>query len=349
MTQVITRYFDSAAQARSARHELLHLRRFRAGIVRLFDTAQGLAAALTGAHVDAKTAAEYEKRMAKGGAVLMVLAGYKPLGVAGITREVTAEMGAADLGGLIEEVTVADDDTPSLSILQDHPLMLTRPRDPHATNVHMADWPIPLISRRKPFAEMLFEPHARMADYPIPLLSKRKPYTGSMIGRHARMADFLLPLLSRRKPYTGSMIGRHARMADRPIPLISRRTPFTGSLIGRHARMANWPFPHLLNGKRSTNTLIPGGPRMANFPIPLLSDRKPVTKSIFARHARMANFPIPLLSRRKPFTGSAFPRHARMADFGLPLVIKRSGRAPNERSTGFSLSRMLGLPTLLRR
>ncbi|WP_299498486.1 PucR family transcriptional regulator [uncultured Roseobacter sp.] len=349
MTQVITRYFDSVEQARLVRQELVYRRRFNQKILRLYEDAKGAADALVAADVAAETAEAYQKRLAKGGAVLMVRAGFKPLSVAQTARNVTAAMGAVDLGDLVEEVYVKDALKPSLSILQDHPLMFTRPRDPYATNFHMADWPIPLISRRKPFAEMLFPPHARMADFPIPLISRRKPYTGSAIQPHARMANFPIPLISRREPFTGSIFPRHARMANFPIPLISRRKPYTGSLIPRHQRMANWPFPHLINGKTGTNSLIPGGPRMANFPISLLSGRKPFDKSIFKRHARMASFPISLISRRKPFTGSMFPRHARMADVLLPLVIKHGDGAPRNANKGFSFSKFFGLPTLIKR
>ena len=344
MTQVISRYFDSAEQARKARSELLYRRRLSQRILRIYESAEGLSGALILDRVDPKTAQAYEKHMANGGAVLVVHAGYKPLAVAQTTREVMAHMGAADMGGLTEEVTIPDERTPTLSVLRDHPLMMSRPRDPYATNFHMANWPIPLISRRKPFREMLFEPHAHMADFPIPLISRRRPYTGSAIRPHARMANFPIPLISRRKPYTGSAIQPHARMANFPIRLISRRKPYTGSMIGRHTRMANWPFPHLINGK-STNSLMPGGPRMANFPISLLSSRKPSNQSIFAPHARMANFPISLISRRKPYTGSAIAPHGRMADMILPLVVKHGEGGGN----GFSFSKMFGLPTLSKR
>jgi hypothetical protein len=88
---------------------------------------------------------------------------------------------------------------------------------------------------------------------------------------------------------------------------------------------------------------------MANFPISLISKRTPQNRSIFPKHARMANFPIPLLSKRKPFTGSVFPRHARMADFILPLVFKQSDKKPLFGSNSFSLSKMLGLPAVIRR
>lgn len=349
MTQIITRYFDSVDQAQTVYRELVRIRRFSPRILSLYSTADGLADKLTATKVDPKTSKAYQKRVQDGGAVLLVRAGYKPLSVAQAFRDVTAEMGAADLGDLVEEVTVKDKPTYGLSVLADHPHMLTRPIDSTDFNPHMADWPIPLISRRKPFRGSVIEPHGHMASWPFPLLSDRKPYAGSIIAPHARMANFLLPLLSDRKPYDRSIFARHARMANFPIPLISRRKPYTGSLFPRHQRVANWPFPHLINGKTGTNALIPGGPRMANFPISLLSARKPYDKSIFGRHARMANFPFPLISRRIPFSGSAFPRHARMADAILPLIIRRSDAASPSKGSGFSFSRLLGLPTIIRR
>lgn len=345
--QLITRYFDNAADARAARFELVKRRRLSPRIITLYDNADGLADALTGASVEAKTAKAYQTKLAKGGAVLMVMAGHKPLSVAQTTRDVTAEMGAADMGALVEEVSVPDPKPSMTSVMTDHPRFLTRDRDPEDDNHHMADWPIPLISRRKPFREMLIEPHGRMADWPFKLLSARKPNTRSIFSRHARMANFPIPLLSKREPFTGSIISKHGRMANFILPLLSKRKPWTGSLIPRHQFMANWPFPHLINGKTGTNALIPGTPYMANFPIPLLSKRKPFTGSAISKHGRMANFPLPLLSKRKPFTGSIFSKHARMADMILPLVINDAKKA--EPREGWSLSKMFGIPTLISR
>jgi len=349
MTTLITRYFESEDQARMAERELIYNQKLAPSIVRVYDKADGLADTLTKANVVPETAKAYEKCMAKGGAVIMVSAGYKPLGVSKITREVVTKMGAADLGGLNEAVFFKDERKRSLSILSEHPYMLTRLRNRKNKTYHMADWPIPLISKRKPYDEMAISRHGRMANWPIPLLSDRKPYTGSIFPRHARMAKFPIGLISKRKPFTGSIFPRHARMANWPIPLISKRKPYTKSLIPRNMHMANWPFPHLIDGKTGTNALMPGGPRMANFPISLLSDRKPFTGSIFSRHARMANFPLGLISKRKPFTGSAIPRHARMADIILPLVVRRSETAEQTGGSGFSFSKMIGMPTITRR
>ena len=345
MTQIITRFFEDAAQAREARSELINFMRLSPRIIEMHDQADGLVDTLVERNVKKATAEAYKKQMAKGGVVMLVRAGFKPLRVAQLTRDVTAKFGASDLGSLTEEVYVKDPVQPPSSVLRSHPLFMSAPRDPDSTNYYMANWPIPLLSRRKPSSPSLFPIHSRMAAFPIPLISRREPYTGSIIARHGRMANFPIPLISRRKPFTGSIFGRHARMANFPIPLISRRKPRDRFLIPRHGRMASVPIPLLINREIGSHALIPGAPRMANFPIGLLSDRKPFTGSIFGRHARMANFPLSLISRRKPFTGSAIPKHGRMANFILPLIVRRDGPGDN----GFSFSRMIGMPTLIRK
>ena len=301
MTTVITRYFDSAAQARDAKSELVHRRRFSLRILDLFDKAEGLAEALVAANVAEDTARAYEARMASGGAVLLVRAGHKPLGVAQTTRDVTAQMGAADMGGLIEEVYVQDERKPLLSVLADQPLMLTRPRDPDSTNYHMADWPIPLISRRKPSSHFAFPPHARMASFPFPLSYKEamgeeyKPFTRSIFGRHARMANWPIGLLAPsgvrygRFPFgllvpgnkfmanwpIGHIVPGHKHYADVPIGLKVPhnrrygRFPF-GLLVPGQKYMANFPFGHIVPGHKHYarwpfGLLVPGHKYMANW------------------------------------------------------------------------------------
>lgn len=352
MTQVITRYFESAVQAGAAKHELVYRRRLPAGIVQIFDRADGLADTLSDAQVEAATIRAYEKKLANGGAVMLVKAGFKPLNVARMTREVMAEMDAVNMGGITEEVYIKDPPGEFASVLKSHPLFLSRTRSKDPTAHYMADFPIPLISRREPTNASIFsDPHGHMANFPIPLVSDRKPFTGSIFSDpHGHMANFPIPLLSSRKPYTKSIIAPHAHMANFPIKLISRRKPFTRSIFKRHARMAGWPIPHLIHQKMNqANALMPGGPRMANFPIPLISKRQPFTKSIFGRHARMASFPIPLLSGRKPYTGSIVGKHARMADKFLPLVVREPSGKLRVGEKTYSLSKKLGLPTIISR
>lgn len=349
MTNIITRYFESADRARSVKYELVRRQRFSARDVMVYDSTDGLAESLASEKVEEKTIEAYQSKMDNGGAIILVRAGFEPLGAARKAREVTQSMGAVTMGRAVEEVKLPYKSRTFTRINPDHPLYLTRRRDPDDTNYHMADWPIPLIIRYDRFNSSVFEPHARMANFPIGLISRRKPNDNFIFPRHARMANFPIGLISKRRPFTGSIFSRHARMANFPIGLISKRRPWTASIFGRHQRMANWPFPLLINGKTGQNALMPGGPRMANFPISLLSKRKPFTGSIFAPHARMANFPIGLLSNRKPYTGSIITPHARMADDVLPLIVKHGEDPSVKADEGWSLSRLLGIPTLSRR
>ncbi len=339
MIKVITRYFDTAAQAREAERRLLS-KRLSARILRIFSQTEGLESALTAAGVLPETAEAYAGRMASdGGAVLMVRTGHRPLGIAQTAREVMSEMGARDMGERTEEVIVKEKPMENSSLLAGNPRLLTRDRDPNATNFYMANWPIALISRRKPNSNSLIPRHGRMANWPIALTARIQPRDEFAFPRHARMANLIFPLTIRRKPSDNFIFPRHARMADVILPLLNGRKPYTGSLIPRHHRFANWPFPHLINGKQHTNSLMAGAPRMAAGPMNLISKRKPFTGSIFGRHARMGNFILPLLSKRKPFTGSIVGRHSRMANFILPLVVKNSSAEKGR----------FGFPTLLRR
>jgi len=340
MTQVITRYFDSAARARMAKKDLVFINDVSPRIIDLYEGADAAAEHMEKHGVEAATVAAYMEKLASGGAVILVRAGFQPLGVAQTTRDVLAALNPADMGDLVEEVRIKDPAKPP-SVYTDHPLVMTRMREPGQTNYYMANWPIRLISRRKPYTGSLLEDqHGRMADVFWPLTIRVKPYSWSLFDDHQRMANWPFGLISKRKPFDGFAFPRHSRMANFILPLLSKRKPYTGSIIDKHARMANWPFPHLINGERGNNALIPGAPRMANFPIPLLSKRKPKDRFAFPRHARMANFPIGLISKRKPITASIFPRHARMANFILPLVIRSRDRTER----GY-----FGLPTLAAR
>jgi hypothetical protein len=88
----------------------------------------------------------------------------------------------------------------------------------------MANWPFPHLINSPRGQNALMPGAPRMANFPISLISRRKPFTGSAFGRHARMANFPISLISRRKPFTGSAFPRHARMANMILPLVIRRT-----------------------------------------------------------------------------------------------------------------------------
>src|SRR6056297_1374308 len=330
------------------------MQRFSPRIVDLFDKTDGLVDALTAADVEAATAQEYEEHVKKGGAVIVVKAGYRPLGVAQITRDVAKEMGAVDMGDLVEEVYVKDaPERFANTILLDHPKLLTRNRAPGSTTYHMANWPIPLISRRKPAIETTIMQNTYMADKPIGhLVPHEKRYGrfpfGLLVPRQRFMAKF---------PF-GHIVPGHKFMAKFPFGHIvpghkfMAKFPF-GHLVPRGMRMANWPFPLLINGKPGTNSLVPGQKYMARFPFDHLIPGHKLQAGfpfghIVPGHKHQANFPIPLISKRKPADPYAFPRHAHMADFILPLVTKSTARQPDS-DKRFSFSRMLGLPTLKER
>ncbi|MDJ0823728.1 MAG: PucR family transcriptional regulator, partial [Paracoccaceae bacterium] len=312
MTLIITRYFEDAAQARSARSELVNYERLSPRILTLFDRPTGLAEALAAAKVDAKAIKAYEKRMGDGGAVLLVRAGYKPLGVAQTFRNITAEMGAADVGKVTEEVYIKEDPTRRVSVLTDHRHMLSRPIHSANPNPHMADWPISLISRRKPFTYTVVPPHGRMASWPIGLLLPGSIRYGRfpfdlLVPGHKFMAKFpfahLIPghKFQANFPF-GHIVPGHKFMANFPfghlIPghKFQAKFPF-GHLVPGHRRMANWPFPLLLNGKKHTNSLVPGHKYQAKFPFAhLIPGHKFQAKFPFGHivpgHKFMANFPF---------------------------------------------------------
>jgi hypothetical protein len=224
MTKIITRYFDTVEAGRMVKRELVYAQQFSSRILRVFESSEGMTEVLIAQGVEAASAEAYAARMANGGAVLLVRAGFKPLCVAQITRDVSAQMGAVDMGGLVEEVYIKDSRRPSLSVLTDHPHMMSRPLDSAMRSTYMANWPIPLISRRKPFNGFDFPRHARMANFPIGLISKRKPSDAFAFPRHARMANFPIPLIIRR---TETSAGSGAEFSERRgyfgLPTLIRR------------------------------------------------------------------------------------------------------------------------------
>ncbi len=351
MTNVITRLYEDAEIAEDAktRLRLAGLPRNAAYVISADgEDANAVEQRMLRMDVHEDAASAYASRVVAGNSLLVARTTYKPLGAAQIARDILSDFDAIDVGRVTDDYFFPDGVSKAPSILDDHPRIMTPDPYPKNNNYYMAHWPFPLIIRRKPNDYSIFPRHARMADFPIPLLDGRKPFDESIFPRHARMANFPIPLISRRKPKNRSIFPRHARMANFPIPLISRRKPKNRSIFPRHARMASFPIPLLMNWGTGESYLYPAGTRMANFPIGLISKRVPKNRSIFPRHARMASFPIPLISRRVPKNRSIFPRHARMADKILPLVIKHGEGNAQGRAKAFSLSKMLGWPTISR-
>ncbi len=359
MTRVITRYFEDADAARELRRDMIDFHGFAPSIVSLHDSADGLSEVLTAAQVDADAAKAYAAKLAKGGAVLMVKAGYRPLNVAKTTRQVTAAAGAADMGDLSEEVYVKDPLPVSSSIFTDHRHIFYKRRDPDSTNYYQANWPIPLISRRRPADKFAFPRHARMANKPIDLLIPDHAHQagfpiGHIVPGHKYMAKFPFAHIVPGHKYMAKfpfahIVPGHKHMAKFPFGHIvpghkfMAKFPFGHIVPHKWRRMANWPFPLLINDKAHTNSLMPKAPRMANFPIGLLvPGQRFMAKFPFAHivpgHRYMAKFPF----------AHIIPGHKHQADMILPLIIRRDDNDPDPQK-GFSLSKMFGWKTVIRR
>jgi hypothetical protein len=315
MTTVISRYFDSSASAQAVQEELIFAHRFPRGIMRVYTSPEGLDALTAGARMAAETAAAYKAKMASdGGVVLVVDADYRPLGVAKITRRVTAKMGAVDMGDLLQEVTAPSKPKATLSIIAGHPFMMTRRLSSRNTRFHMANWPIPLITRRGPIkSPSIIKPHGRMADFPLPLISRRKPYSDMIyVNRHQRMAD---------KPIALLVPGRTTFYADKPI----------AHLLPGHKYQAQFPFDHLIPGHKfqagwPIKHLVPGHARMARWPFPLLIDEKPGANSLVPGHKYMARFPFDHLIPGHKFQAGVpiahlIPGHKYMAKFPFAHIV----------------------------
>ena len=330
MTNIITRYFESEATARLTVFELIERENLSPRIIDYYDKAEGLADKLTAARVMPETAQAYQDRVASGGAVILVRAGARPLAVAKTTRQKTAEMGAADMGGLVEEVRVKDAPSPLLSVMTDHRHMMTRPLG-FSDNHHMANWPIRLISRRKPFSETIFPRHAKMANWPIglklpsPIRFGRFPFD-LLVPGHKFMArfpfDHLVPghKFMANFPF-GHLVPHNVRYGRFPFGLLVPGQKFMAKfpfahLVPGHRRMANWPFPLLMNGKQGSNALVPGQKYMAKFPF----------AHIVPGHKYMANVPIghkvshKVRFGRFPF-GLLVPGHKHMAKFPFDHLV----------------------------
>ncbi|MEM7470090.1 MAG: hypothetical protein AAF340_01975 [Pseudomonadota bacterium] len=83
--------------------------------------------ALTRAKVHSSAVAPYASLIAKGHAVLVVRANYKPLGAARIAREILAKFDTVDAGAATQEYTTSWEPERAPSVMKDHPLFLTLP------------------------------------------------------------------------------------------------------------------------------------------------------------------------------------------------------------------------------
>lgn len=219
MTTVITRLFTDETTARSAVDRL----NFRGVPRRQCDVfVAGVdAPKLEKAMVNADASATYLAALKSGQALVVVRTTYRPLGAARLTREILADRGAIETGGITEDYFVPGATYKhKTSILLDHPRILSSPHE---------------IKLRGPitpsFGMGLLKPHR----------TKRSVMSG---GRYMSRAFWPTKLISQkaRKP---SVIhgGRYMSKAFWPRPLISNK-PRRKSVIpgGGHplSRLFGW-------------------------------------------------------------------------------------------------------------
>ncbi len=134
MTTIFTRLYASQDIAAGVRDRL-----YRAGFPRHMmrivtchanGEPHGLMSRIRKARVPAREASVYAARVAEGGALLIVTAGYKPLGAVRIGREALRGTGALPCNVEAEEFKVAKLPDHAPSVLKDHPRFLTAPPDP---------------------------------------------------------------------------------------------------------------------------------------------------------------------------------------------------------------------------
>lgn len=198
MTIVITRLFSDADAAQSAadRLQLKGIPKRDCDIIVDNDNA---AAQMDRALVQDGAAAAYGKKLASGAAVLVVRTTYRPLGAAKLTRDILSKRDTLKIKGGKEEHYVRVPPSKPLSILKDHPHMLTLPG---------------------------FETHGRLSDIvgmPLIKAHKSKRSTMSADRRMSRMF-WPMPLVSRSKHKSSAMSGGgHMSRAFWPMPLLSTK------------------------------------------------------------------------------------------------------------------------------
>lgn len=206
MTRIITRVFANVAEAEKAVARLTRkgLPRRNREVIRGGENAH---ADMLRARVHESALKPYGDLLAKGNVVLVVIASYKPLGVARITRDILDNLETVDVGAkVIEDHPVAWEPDKSPSILKDHPHMLTIPG--LETPGRLSDsFGMPMLKARKP-KHNLMSSEKRMSRmfWPMPLLSKKKRSSSVMSGGRQMSKAFWPGRLISDKPRRKSVL-----------------------------------------------------------------------------------------------------------------------------------------------
>ena len=233
MTQVITRLFADHQTARRAEGQFRFFG-FPRNIYRTLTaddaaTADALVDKLTRAGVQEATAKAYAAKMTPESALLIVSAGYKPLGVAKKTREILDRLTSVKVGKHPEENWIPTPPNRAPSILKDHPRLLTLPEELENPRGPISrDLGVRLLSEPRNRTSAMTNGGRRMSKmfWPMPLLkSKGKASSAISGGKHMSRMFWPMPLLST-KTRRNSVIRGGALPMSRlfGLPTVSRRT-----------------------------------------------------------------------------------------------------------------------------
>ena len=206
MTRIITRVFANIAEAEKAVMRLTRkgLPRRNREVIRGGETAH---ADMVRARVHESALKPYGDLLAQGNVVLVVIASYKPLGVARITRDILDNLETVDVGSnVVQDHAVAWEPDRAPSILKDHPHMLTIPGLETPGRVSDA-FGMPMLKARKP-KRNLMDANKRMSRmfWPMPLLSTKSRSSSVMSGGRQMSKAFWPGKLISDKPRRKSVL-----------------------------------------------------------------------------------------------------------------------------------------------
>jgi hypothetical protein len=206
MTRIITRVFADVADAERAvyRMNMKGVPKRNREIILKGNNAK---AEMERAGVHESALSSYSDYLAKGHAVVVVRATYKPLGVARIVREIFDKLDAVQTGSkVVNDHPVAWEPDKSPSVLKDHPRFLTFPG--MEMTGHITDsFGFPMLKTRKP-KRNLMSGGKRMSRmfWPMPLISKKKRSSSVMRGGRQMSKSFWPAKLISSKPRRKSVI-----------------------------------------------------------------------------------------------------------------------------------------------
>jgi hypothetical protein len=208
MTTVITRLYDEEETA-SATARRLNREGFPRHALQVI-TAKGLSREeiedrMRRARVHDSAVTTYADHVAKGDALLVVRATYKPLGAARITRDITAGTKVKNVGSVVDDHYLPDGPDHAPSVLKDHPRFLSLDLEPgeYKGGPVSVEVGIPLLTRGHRSRPLhVFRGGAYMSRWfwPIPLVTRRRKANSAISGgRHVSRLFWPMPLITRKE------------------------------------------------------------------------------------------------------------------------------------------------------